>query len=93
MDEFIAVLCHHLTLTCGRDDGQQVKEVLKESLLKMSCKTSITLWSCCYCVMLALMDENLQYLSQRYCETDSLMEKKQIATICIIYWAFLHDDQ
>ena len=42
-------------------------------------------------VITALMDENLQYLSQR--QTASPMEKKQIATICILYWAFLHDDQ
>ena len=44
-----------------------------------------------FVVIAALMDENLQYLSQR--QTSSLMEKKQLATICILYWAFLHDDQ
>ena len=44
-----------------------------------------------FVVIAALMDENLQYLSQR--QTSSLIEKKQLATICILYWAFLHDDQ
>ena len=45
VDEFIAVLCHHLTLlTCGRDDEQQVKEILKESLPKMSCKIYIYIY-------------------------------------------------
>ena len=38
VDEFIAVLCHHLTLGFSRNDGQQVEEMLKESLPKMSCK-------------------------------------------------------
>lgn len=48
-------------------------------------------WLYVFVVIAALMDENLQYLSQR--QTSSLMEKKQLATICILYWAFLHDDQ
>ena len=38
VDEFIVVLCHHLTLNFSRNDGQQVKEILKESLPKMSCR-------------------------------------------------------
>ena len=38
VDEFIAVLCYHLALSSGRNDEQQIKETLKESLPKMSCK-------------------------------------------------------
>lgn len=40
----------------------------------------------------ASIEENMQYLLQRSCEADSHTEKKQLTTICIIYWAFLHDD-
>lgn len=52
---------------------------------------SLCTWLYVFVMIAALMDENLQYLSQR--QTSSLMEKKQLATICILYWALLHDDQ
>ena len=38
VDEFIAVLCYHLALSSGKNDEQQIKEILKESLPKMSRK-------------------------------------------------------
>ena len=43
VDEFIAVLCYHLALSSGRNDGQQIKEILQESLPKMSSKMCIVL--------------------------------------------------
>jgi len=42
VDEFVAMLCHCLTISSGRDDGQQVKDILKESLPNMSRKLTHT---------------------------------------------------
>lgn len=38
VDQFMVMLCHHLTLSSGRDDGQQVEDMLEESIPKMSRK-------------------------------------------------------
>ncbi|XP_065899328.1 meiosis inhibitor protein 1-like isoform X2 [Dysidea avara] len=54
----------------------QIKDVMSGSLPDMS----------------ASLEENMKYLSQRSCEVNSHTEKKQSTTICVIYWAFLHDD-